>query len=46
LFVQLTAGDDTGDYMTADEMAAAKHKADILFLLLDTYYYYYYYCYY
>ena len=25
----MTAGDDTDDYMTADEMAEAKHKADM-----------------
>ena len=25
----MPAGDDTGDYMTADEMAAAKHKSDM-----------------
>jgi len=27
--VRLPAGDDVGDYMTADELAAAKHKTDM-----------------
>jgi len=25
----IVVGDDVGDYMTADEMAEAKHKADM-----------------